>query len=80
MDIGVWGMNRGLPVRVDSVGGRYTYEDDGETPNTNVATFIYEDGTMFVFDVRNRYTNDESGVKVGNWIEGRPVGISPMAR
>ncbi len=75
MDLGAWGMNRGFPVRVDSVGGRYTYEDAGETPNTNVATFIYEDGTMFVFEVRNRWTNDEGGRMIGDkFVKGVDVG------
>jgi len=70
LDIAVWGMNKGLPVKVNSDGGRFTYEDQGESPNTNTATFTYEDGTMMVFDVRNRFTNDEAGVRVGNLFYG----------
>jgi len=70
MDVCTWVMNKGLPVRVYSTGGRYTYKDQGETPNTNVATFTYADGTMTVFEVRNRWTNDESGVRVGNLFYG----------
>ncbi len=77
LDIAAWGMNRGLPVRVDSVGGRYTYEDAGETPNTNVATFIYEDGTMLVFEVRNRWTNDEGGRMLGDKFAGG-VGVGNL--
>ncbi|GMW00323.1 MAG: dehydrogenase [Candidatus Hydrogenedentota bacterium] len=70
MDIGTWGMNKGLPVKVFSEGGRFTYKDQGQTPNTHVATFKYADGTMFVFEVRSRFTNDEGGVKVGNLFYG----------
>lgn len=70
MDIATWGMNKGIPVQVYSAGGRYTYDDQGETPNTNVATFTYADGSMLVFDVRNRFTNDEAGVRVGNLFYG----------
>jgi len=70
MDIGAWGMNKGLPVEVYSTGGRYTYTDRAETPNTNIATFKYADGSLFVFEVRSRFTNDESGVKVGNLFYG----------
>ncbi len=66
LDIATWGLNRGLPVKVTGTGGRFTYEDQGQTPNTMVSTFTYEDGTMLVFEVRNRYTNDEAGVSVGN--------------
>jgi len=70
MDVGIWGMNKGLPVKVQAVGGRYTYEDQGETPNTMVATYTYADGTLFVFEVRGRATNDEGGVKIGNLFYG----------
>ena len=75
MDIGVWGMNKGFPVKVYSTGGRYTYEDAGETPNTNVATFKYADGTMLVFEVRNRFTNSEGGTEIdGKFFPGVNVG------
>lgn len=70
LDVAVWGMNKGFPVKVSSEGGRYTYKDMGETPNTNIATFTYADGTMLVFEVRNRFTNDEAGVRVGNLFYG----------
>jgi len=53
MDIAVWGHNRGLPVKVYSTGGRYAWEDQGETPNTQVTTFTYEDGSILSFEVRN---------------------------
>ncbi|MCC6143357.1 MAG: Gfo/Idh/MocA family oxidoreductase [Candidatus Hydrogenedentes bacterium] len=66
MDICSWVMDGKMPVKVYSMGGRYTYEDAAETPNTNVATFTYDDGTMTVFEVRNRWTNTEEGVDVGN--------------
>jgi predicted dehydrogenase len=70
MDVAAWGMNKGIPSKVYSAGGRYTYDDQGETPNTNVATFTYDDGSMLVFEVRNRWTNDEAGVNVGNLFYG----------
>ncbi len=71
MDIAVWGMNRGMPVKVFSAGGRYTYEDACETPNTQVATFTYPDGTMLQFEVRGRATHTEEGVGVGNLFYGK---------
>ncbi len=70
MDIATWGMPKGLPVKVHSTGGRYTYDDQGETPNTQVATFTYGDGKMLVFEVRGRSTNKESGLGVGNLFYG----------
>ncbi|MDZ4859434.1 MAG: Gfo/Idh/MocA family oxidoreductase [Candidatus Hydrogenedentes bacterium] len=68
MDKAVWCINKGLPVRVYSGGGRYTYKDQGETPNTNTAIFTYADGTEMIFDVRNRFTNREGGVVVGGTV------------
>jgi predicted dehydrogenase len=70
MDIAVWGINKGLPVKVQCMGGRFGYEDDGETPNTQTATFTYGDGSMLVFEVRGRSTNDEAGTKVGDLFYG----------
>ena len=71
MDIAIWGMNRGLPVKVYSAGGRYTYEDACETPNTQTATFTYADGAMLQFEVRGRATHTEEGVGVGNIFYGK---------
>ncbi len=69
-DIGMWGMNKGLPVRVYSAGGRYGYEDQAETPNTQTSVFTFADGTKFVFDVRGRYTYHEEGMNVANYFFG----------
>jgi predicted dehydrogenase len=44
---------RTLPKRVMSLGGRYTFDDDGTTPNTQIAIFEYEPGPMILFEVRN---------------------------
>ncbi len=70
MDVARWGLNKKLPIKVSSMGGRYTYQDQGQTPNTQVTTFQYEDGTMLVFEVRGRQTNDEWGVGIGNLFYG----------
>ncbi|MBI4581719.1 MAG: Gfo/Idh/MocA family oxidoreductase [Planctomycetes bacterium] len=70
MDIARWGLGRTLPVKVASMGGRYTYQDQGVTPNTQIATMQYEDGTLLVFEVRGRQTNDEWGCTVGNLFYG----------
>ncbi|HSW45122.1 MAG TPA: Gfo/Idh/MocA family oxidoreductase [Phycisphaerae bacterium] len=72
MDVAVWGFgkDRMLPVKASSMGGRYTYKDQGETPNTQVAMLQYDDGKMLVFEVRGRYTNNESSVGVGNLFYG----------
>ena len=71
MDVGAWGMNKGLPVKIQSTGGRYTYDDPCETPNTQLAAFTYADGTIMAFEVRGRSTNAEEGVGVGNLFYGK---------
>ena len=45
-----------------SSGGRFGYKDDGETPNTQVAAFEYDD-CLLQFEVRGLPTNDEQGVQ-----------------
>ena len=41
IDVCRWGLGVDLPTRVTSTGGRYRYEDDQETPDTNMVTFEY---------------------------------------
>jgi predicted dehydrogenase len=51
-DVARWALGaNSLPKRVMSVGGRFGYDDDGETPNTQFAIFEYDEGTM-IFEVR----------------------------
>ena len=61
MDIAVWTHNRGLPVRVYSSGGRYAWDDDATTPNTQASIFTYADGSMMTFEVRNLGSFPEGG-------------------
>jgi len=70
MDIARWGMGNRWPVKINAGGGRYGYKDQGETPNTEICTFTYDDGRILVFETRGRFTNDEGGVKVGNLFYG----------
>lgn len=58
-DIANWALDKGLPERIYSVGGRFGYQDQGETPNTQVCNFTYPDGTVLVIEVRGRATNLE---------------------
>lgn len=51
-----------LPRRVMSFGGRFLFDDDGETPNTQVALFQYEPGPLVVFELRN--LSSEKGPKI----------------
>ncbi len=56
VDIARWGMNKGLPTRVYSTGGRFGYEDQAETPNTQTVTWGYPDGSEVIAELRGLYT------------------------
>jgi hypothetical protein len=40
------------PTAVYTIGGRFGYEDDGETPNTFLVQYDYGDAVPFIFEVR----------------------------
>ncbi len=42
-----------LPRRVMSLGGRFLFDDDGETPNTQIALYQFDPGPLMIFEVRN---------------------------
>jgi predicted dehydrogenase len=65
IDVARWGLNKGLPSRIHSTGGRFGYKDQGQTPNTQLTTCGYPDGTELVVEIRGRYTNTEEGMKSG---------------
>lgn len=51
MDIARWAIpGATLPTRVLSIGGRFGYQDQGETPNTQLTVFEFGD-TLLVFEV-----------------------------
>jgi predicted dehydrogenase len=56
IDILRWGMRKKLPVRVHSTGGRVGYKDQGQTPNSQNVTWVYDDGSMIVGQLRGLYT------------------------
>ncbi len=52
MDVALWAIKDAtLPTRVWSVGGRFGYDDQGETPNTQVTVYEFGDVTM-LFETR----------------------------
>ncbi|HWB97857.1 MAG TPA: Gfo/Idh/MocA family oxidoreductase [Bryobacteraceae bacterium] len=61
MDVARWGLGRTLPKAVYSSGGKYVYDDDQETPNTQIATFDYGDAEL-VFEVRGLNTGGEADI------------------
>jgi hypothetical protein len=76
MDLARWGIGLDThPTRVSSSGGKYVYEDDQETPNTQLATFSWGANEELMFEVRGLITGGESGLEgkgniVGNLFYG----------
>jgi predicted dehydrogenase len=63
MDIALWGAGKmSLPKAVTSTGGKYVYDDDQETPNTQFASFDYGDSEI-QFEVRGIFTGPEGELK-----------------
>jgi predicted dehydrogenase len=66
MDVARWGLGKSELARsVISVGGRFGYVDDGQTPNTQVGVFDYGDAEL-IFEVRGLQTDPYRGAMVGN--------------
>jgi predicted dehydrogenase/ketosteroid isomerase-like protein len=62
MDIARWGLGkRELPASVFCSGGKFGYDDDQETPNTQTAVFEYADSQL-IFEVRGLNTGGEASV------------------
>ena len=70
MDLARWGLGvNQLGNQVLSYGGRFGYEDAGETANTQVVVHDYGDSAL-VFEVRGLKTSDYKKAKVGVIFEG----------
>jgi len=57
LDVAYWGLDATVenthPVRVMALGGRFTWKDQGETPNTMFALAEFANGQYVFFNVRN---------------------------
>jgi predicted dehydrogenase len=65
IDVARWGLHHELPSKIYSTGGRFGYKDQGETPNTQLVTYQFEDGAELVAEIRGRYSNHEGEVGSG---------------
>jgi predicted dehydrogenase len=58
VDVARWAMNKELPVKIYSSGGRFGYKDQAETPNTQTVTWTYADGSAMLGELRGLYTSE----------------------
>jgi predicted dehydrogenase len=70
MDVARWALNKNtLPNSAMGLGGRFGYEDDGQTPNTELTFYDYGDSHL-IFEVRGLPTKDLKGVMIGILVYG----------
>lgn len=66
VDLARWGLQVDFPVRVTSAGGRYRYQDDWETPDTQVITLDFDNRSSITWEGRSCN---------GHRVEGSSVGV-----
>ena len=81
MDVARWAIKGAeMPHRVWSLGGRFGYQDQGQTPNTQLSVYEYDDATLlfetrglverhegFERQVLNEYYTTEGVIRQGNF-------------
>jgi len=72
MDVARWGLGVTLPVKISSLGGHFMFDDDQETPNSQISVFEFpnpEGGgdkkKILQFEVRHWITNNEGNIAKG---------------
>ena len=66
VDLARWGLGVDYPTRVTSAGGRYRYQDDWQTPDTQVITLEFQNNTSVLWEGRSCN---------GRPVEGNTAGI-----
>jgi predicted dehydrogenase len=67
VDLARWGLGVEYPVRVTSAGGRYRYDDDWETPDTQVINLEFDNRSAITWEGRSCN---------GRSVEGNSVGVA----
>jgi predicted dehydrogenase len=67
LDVARWALQVDYPMRVTSAGGRYHFDDDWEFPDTQIASYDFDNGTTITWDGRSCN---------GHLIEGRGRGTA----
>ncbi|NNE76856.1 MAG: Gfo/Idh/MocA family oxidoreductase, partial [Pricia sp.] len=65
IDLLRWGMEVDYPTMVSSNGGRYRYEDDWETPDTQIINLDFNDGKTMSWEGRSCNGKNVEGSSVG---------------
>lgn len=70
VDLARWGLGVDFPVKVSSAGGRYRYQDDWETPDTQVITIEFDNNTCMTWEGLSCNSKPIEGSSVGVLFSG----------
>ena len=70
VDLLRWGLGVDYPVKVSSNGGRYRFDDDWETPDTQVISFDFKEGVSMSWEGRSCNGKSIEGTGVGAMFYG----------
>ncbi|MBC7828221.1 MAG: Gfo/Idh/MocA family oxidoreductase, partial [Chitinophagaceae bacterium] len=65
VDLARWGLGVEYPVRVSSAGGRYRYQDDWQTPDTQVINLEFDNHSAITWEGRSCNGRSVEGSSVG---------------
>jgi predicted dehydrogenase len=65
VDLARWGLGVEYPTRVNSSGGRYRYQDDWQTPDTQLINLEFSNNTMISWEGRSCNGKSTEGSSVG---------------
>ncbi len=65
IDLLRWGLGVDYPIKVSSNGGRYRYQDDWETPDTQVINLDFKEGMTMTWEGRSCNGRSVEGSQVG---------------
>jgi len=70
IDLMLWGMNLQFPTKVSSLGGRYYYKDDWETPDTQIVNIEFGDKASLLWEGYSCSGRNIEGSSVGVYFYG----------
>lgn len=65
MDLALWGLQMKHPNKVNSTGGRYRYDDDWETPDTQIMVADFDNESSVMWEARSCNGFQQHGAAVG---------------
>lgn len=65
VDLMRWGFKADYPISAGSAGGRYRYDDDWETPDTQIMTWEFPNNKLMEFESRSCNAREIEGSTVG---------------